>query len=86
MIARPTPVTATDLSVVGTTTNPQNLPHNIVGTSVDLEDSLQQTNQSPQQKTSRTFFRPPGLGPDNGGECPEDVKVCPHCGFSCGSQ
>nr|CAD2123752.1 unnamed protein product [Meloidogyne enterolobii] len=83
MIARPTPVTATDLSA---TTNPQNLPHNIVGTSVDLEDSLQQTNQSPQQKTSRTFFRPPGLGPDSGGECPEDVKVCPHCGFSCGSQ
>lgn len=74
-IARPTPVSAADLG-----STPQN--HNISGPSVE-DDSIQ-TNQS-QQKTSRTYFRPPGLGPDSG-ECPDDVKVCPHCGFSCSSQ
>lgn len=41
------------------------------------------------QRTNRTFFRPPGLGPEgpDGAESfPTNVQVCPHCGFSCSSK
>jgi hypothetical protein len=51
--------------------------------------SSQHPQQAGPQRQSRTFFRPPGLGPDGSaeaGEFPTNVMVCPHCGFSCSSK
>ncbi|KAF7635108.1 hypothetical protein Mgra_00005549 [Meloidogyne graminicola] len=92
-IARPTPQvvvgsssSSTDLGGGGTqtitatttTTPSSNNNNNLIIPSNEI-------NTQQQTRTSRTYFRPPGLGPDIG-ECPDDVKVCPHCGFSCPSQ